>query len=390
MKRIIIFITTIPLLLLMTSCFRMGPEPVPEWDLEGPYVFTGTLNTAISKGTYTACYGDYIFFYDSAEKGIKSLNTSTDEKKLIYSVDMISHIAVNDEYVFFTDSDMFYQTDYNGELIRYISNINGISDFVVLADTLYYRKEDILYSLPVINISEDPTDVGRTFDYKSMEFKPAAMRHSDLWVCVDHIDEKNSLMIVSAQKDVKFEPRSGWRYTLIQDGFSIDGRWIKISGSDNHFFDISPRTLERSDGMQIKLPERYEYRSIYKSTKTKKFVLTGQYFDIIGYQEINPPMRYHKSDILLEIDIENKKAETLVETTEGERIISYWNGKVLLLQDDKISVFDPIAGTKTELYSFNKAKPNSNLDACVLSGYLFVYETDASMLELVLKEKLEF
>lgn len=397
LKRIIMISLTALVLLMMSSCIdiRVGPPGPSEKELRGPQIFTGGMNTSISSGVYTACYGDCVFYFDNAAKGLKALNTSTSEEKLIYPVDAVSHIAVNDEYVFFVSGRTIYQIDYYGNLMDTNDRLEAIGRFAVLSDTLYVNKNQSggsqgQYSLPVDNINSDPVPISSNFDYDSVEFtKISGTAFGNNLVYVEQIDERNSLIISVAKNNDRL---NNVLYTLVQDGFGIYGDWLMLDGNANVYFCNSTWAASESgifgssDGMKIELPNEHEYLSLCKSNASGRFVLLGKNFGPAVRNGSSQPASYHQSDILLEIDTEAETAETLIKTGKGERIISYWNGKVLLLKGDAINVFDPASGKREELYLFKKAYPDSNLNLCVLNGYLFVYEED----NLVLMERLAF
>ena len=404
LKKVSIIMIIVCLSVMNVSCFQLGPPRPPEADLKGPYIITGLLNTAISKGTYAACYGDYVFYFDSAVEGVKALNTVTDEESLICPIHLISLIAVNDEYVFFATRDRIYQAGYSGEIIDTSERFNMVKSIAVLGDFLYVFGDwpgsyyDSLGSLPVNNIHNKPVNLLHDIDYDSIEFTQVNSKYyNKLWVHIEQIDAKNSLVISLTKTDGQFDIRHGVDYTILQDGYGVYGGWMMIDEYSNLYasipYTVKSGILDRSDGMQIELPSKYHWNSLYKSDEKGRFILLGQYFGTLG-DAADSLMRYHQSDILLEIDIENKVVETLIETLKGERIVGYWNGRVILLNNELISIYDPISGEKKDLYRFKKIDPDKSLDIKVLGGYLFVYEFDYEDSDskpiLLLKEKLDY
>ena len=382
LKKIILVL----LLIMSTSChFQMGQPGPSENELRGPQIFTGELNISINNGMFTAYYEDYIFYYDSVESGVKVLNTATNEAKLIYQIDAISAITANSEFVFFIAKDRIYQIDYDGKPIGIVDGFDTIKALAVHADTLYVygqwsNEYYDLYSLPVSNISSKPVYLKGTFDYNSVGFtKIYGITYGSSLFYVTRIDEKNSLIIGASKENDRFH---NVRYSLVQDDFVAYGDYLMIDKNDNVYSCYSTWAssetgkLVCSDDMKIELPNKYEYLSMYKSSTPGYFLLLGKNFGSLVRNGSSQLISYHESDILLEIDIENETSETLIATQKGERIVGYWNGKVLLLNDQKISVFDPTTGEKEGLFEFKKVSSGSDLRAQILNGYLFIYETD--------------
>jgi len=362
-------------------------------------VLTGVLNTEISKGTYTAYYGNYIFYFDSATKGIRALNTATQEDRLVYPVNAVSKIAVNDEFVFFVTGSTLYQIIYTGELIGATDRFVPIGRLGVLVDTIYINQNrhggsQDLYTLSTNNIRGEPIRPRDIIDYESMEFEYFGGRitYGNNYLSTERIDDKNSLIIgVNRMQDGRYH---SLHYSLVQDGFVICGLYLGLDESDNIYFANSTwaqgRTgsFESTDGIKIEIPNEYEFLHFYRSSVPGRFLLLGKNFGSDVRNETSSLVSRHRSDILLEIDIANETAETLIRTSRRERIISYWDGKVILFRNNRIIEYDPVTKKRTEILRFEKANSDSHLAINVLKGYLFIYEISRADVELLRVEKL--
>ena len=399
MKRGTIITSVILVLLTCSSCIRIGPPRPTERELRGPQVLTGVLNTEISKGTYTAYYGNYIFYFDSATKGIRALNTATQEDRLVYPVNAVSKIAVNDEFVFFVTGSTLYQIIYTGELIGATDRFVPIGRLGVLVDTIYINQNrhggsQDLYTLSTNNIRGEPIRPRDIIDYESMEFEYFGGRitYGNNYLSTERIDDKNSLIIgVNRMQDGRYH---SLHYSLVQDGFVICGLYLGLDESDNIYFANSTwaqgRTgsFESTDGIKIEIPNEYEFLHFYRSSVPGRFLLLGKNFGSDVRNETSSLVSRHRSDILLEIDIANETAETLIRTSRRERIISYWDGKVILFRNNRIIEYDPVTKKRTEILRFEKANSDSHLAINVLKGYLFIYEISRADVELLRVEKL--
>lgn len=388
-KAIVVFAIFVLLLIAFFSCFRFAPGPTVE-ELKGPQVFTGELNTAISKGMYAAFYENQIFYFDRVEKSIKVFDTATGEQRQLCPIETISKIAVNDEYVFFVMGSKIYQVDYSGNLINTSEAFQEIWDLSVLADTLYVdgKLKDSYssqYSASVNSINGKWTVIYDALDKGAIamaELKQEYYYGTSIYI--ETIDEKNRVIIRAVKKQEMGKFQEAY-YVYTQNGFAIYDRQHRMIMLDKnnvvYFFEpLSWRgvAFKNTDGMEIRLPGNYNYFSICNSGAPGHFILLGKNFG--PYIQSAQLRGYHQSDILLEVDIENETFHTMMATAKGQRIIGYWHGKILLFRDDVISIFDPVSGETSAGYKLETEGDKSSLNLCVLNGYLLVYEDDRCIL----------
>jgi hypothetical protein len=298
----------------------------------GQKVFVESLNPVGNSGKYCAKYNDKITFYDNKDRCIKIKNVTNGDIVSIFNIDTISHITVNENFIYFLSENIIYQITYSGNLNGKNDNFSHIDKVILYDENLYVYAsyyENAQYNYGVYNLSAN-----------NIEQKP---------IYYKNINDVN-------------------KYLDIEEQYQI----IQVSHE---------RKLKENNGFEIKLPEKYNYR--YLLVNDNKLILLGQQWKTIGRQNVDLPARYHISDIIIEVDKNNNTVNEIFKSISGERIIGYVNGDVFTLKGRKIFKNNLDDGEKINIGSLNYFDSLGNLNVSILGTELFIYKFNERNSKLV-------
>lgn len=126
----------------------------------------------------------------------------------------------------------------------------------------------------------------------------------------------------------------------------------------------------------INYPSEYNFVSSNTYAEDKKIYILFQCADFNALHKYNCPNRLHKRDILVRINCEDKKIETLYETqNKNERIIGVYNNNIYFFYKNKIYYRTIGENTKND---FVKVKLSSfDITFQICEDRLFIWEKDS-------------